>query len=47
VWDLCVTHSKWPTFAQVDRKLDRDFNLDLQVVGQKLPAELLYPPLGG
>ena len=47
VWDLCISESKWPTFAQVDRKVDRDFNLDVQVVGQRLPAELLYPPLGG
>jgi TIR domain len=47
VWDLCVTHSKWPTFVQVDRKLDRDFNLDALAVGQRLQPELLYPPLGG
>lgn len=47
VWDLFVTHSSWPTFTQVDRKFVRDFDLDMQVVGQRLPAELLYPPLGG
>jgi hypothetical protein len=43
VWDLFVSHSKWPTFAQVDRKLDQDFDLDMEVVRQGLPAELLYP----
>jgi hypothetical protein len=47
VWDLFITHSRWPTFTQVERKFDRDFDLDLQVVGLELPAELLYPPLKG
>jgi hypothetical protein len=43
VWDLFVSHSKWPTFAQVDRKLDQDFGLDVEWVMRRLPAELLYP----
>src|SRR6266508_499868 len=47
VWDLFATYSRWPTFAQVDRKLDRDFDLDAQVVSQRLPAELLYPRVDG
>jgi hypothetical protein len=46
VWDLFITHSKWPTFTQVDRRFYQTFDLDLQGVGGKLPAELLYPPLG-
>jgi hypothetical protein len=45
VWDLCVTHSKWPTFAKVDRRLDREFHLDAQAVSQRLPTELLHPRL--
>jgi hypothetical protein len=47
IWDLFVSHSKWPTFTQVDRKLDSDFDLDIQVVGQRLPAELLSPRVDG
>jgi hypothetical protein len=47
VWDLCVTYSKWPTLAQVDRKLYRDSDVDVQEVSQRLPPTLLYPRLDG
>jgi hypothetical protein len=43
-WDLFFAEAKWPTFSQVDRKLDREFGIDAQITGQALPAELLYPP---
>jgi hypothetical protein len=44
VFDLLVSDTAWPTFDLVDRKLDRDFDLDAHEVRRGLPLELLYPP---
>jgi len=44
-WDVFSGDAKWPTFAEIDRKLYRVFDLDARQVAQSLPAELLYPPM--
>lgn len=44
VWDLFYAASRWPTFAEIDRKLDRDHDIDIASVAPTLPPGLLMPP---
>ena len=43
VWDLFYAASRWPTFAELDRKLDRDHDMDIAAVAPTLPSGLLTP----
>lgn len=44
VWDLFYSSSRWPTFNEVDSKLDRDHDLDIETVAQTMPRGMLLLP---
>lgn len=44
VWDLFYRNQRWPSLREVDQQLDRAYGLDLFVVAESLPGDMIQPP---